>query len=272
MLPKNEIDQAIIAVAETKSPQSKIIRRHAAAINDSIAAGAPMKEILLVLFKLTGVKIDQRWAYRILSNERKRKGINVQQSSRSVKSATPKAVGARGDKNMDMAQSLVAASTVTAPACNENAGLPIDMAIDELKKMLPPKPLDGAAEVDHPLPANLPSGINMELLKRVTKMDGFNASWHTEPNEYNLLSSLPEFLPTHIQPIIAIGDVTCDLRRGVPAEFGTAVNDSTAQRGTDQWEQADKNKKLRAEWRSHYRDALAQYNQWLKNKIGLLSP
>ena len=72
MLSKTEIDQAIIAIAETKSPQAAIIRRHAGAIVEAMAAGAPMKEILSALFELTGVKIDQRWAYRILEGERKK--------------------------------------------------------------------------------------------------------------------------------------------------------------------------------------------------------
>lgn len=72
MLSKTEIDQAIIAIAETKSPQAAIIRRHAGAIVEAMAAGAPMKEILSALFELTGVKIDQRWAYRILESERKK--------------------------------------------------------------------------------------------------------------------------------------------------------------------------------------------------------
>jgi hypothetical protein len=72
MFSKNEIDQALIALAETTSQQVAIIRRHTTTIIQSMEAGTPMKEILSVLSSMTGVKIDLRWAYRILEAERKK--------------------------------------------------------------------------------------------------------------------------------------------------------------------------------------------------------
>lgn len=89
MPTKKEIDQAIIALAETKSPQSILIRRHAGAIFEAMEAGAPMKDILSALFDMTGVKINQRWAYRILENERKKAKVALAPVVKPTKPNTP---------------------------------------------------------------------------------------------------------------------------------------------------------------------------------------
>ncbi len=89
MPTKKEIDQAIIALAETKSPQSILIRRHAGAIAEAMEAGAPMKDILSALFGMTGVKINQRWAYRILESERKKEKVALAPVVKPTKPNTP---------------------------------------------------------------------------------------------------------------------------------------------------------------------------------------
>ena len=113
MLSKTEIDQAIIAVAATKSPQATIIRRHTGAIVEAMKAGAPMKEILSALFEMTGVKIDQRWAYRILESEcKKPKAASVTKPTKPNPSA-PRA-------------SVVAPAPVTVPFANTTPALTIN--------------------------------------------------------------------------------------------------------------------------------------------------
>ena len=89
MPTKKEIDQAIIALAETKSPQSILIRRHAGAIFEAMEAGAPMKDILSALFDMTGVKINQRWAYRILESERKKAKVALAPVVKPTQPNTP---------------------------------------------------------------------------------------------------------------------------------------------------------------------------------------
>ena len=249
-----------------------------------------MKEILLVLFKTTGVKIDQRWAYRILSNERKK--IDLQQDAKPAnkvringssapahESAVPTARKNRGEAEL--------ASTVKKNEMSEfnqvavahdsgQTGLDFVAKISEernpamqaLLEMLPLRPLDGAVDIDHPVPANLPASVNIELLRRVTKMAGFNKSWHTN-TKLNLIRILPHALPEHINPVVQIGGLQCDLRLDMPEKFGKSSDVLGAKRGDDLMKQIINNGKLREQWRLARMEAIREYDLWLKEQIGL---
>lgn len=168
---KTEIDQALIALAETKSPQSAIIRRHTGAIIEAMEAGAPMKEILSALFKMTGVKIDQRWAYRILESERKKA-----KAAPATKPTKPNA--------MAPSASVMAPAPVTAPFANTAPTLTINPTsgweLEHQDDTLPPELLKKAfteiagvrVDLRQPCPAEF--GENHEEIKHKVNPSSLN--------------------------------------------------------------------------------------------------
>ncbi len=134
--------------------------------------------------------------------------------------------------------------------------------------MLPPCPRNGQVEITHPLPDNLPPGVNIALLQRVMKMDGFNPIW-LKDIRLNLIRALPDTLPDHINPIAEIGGVRCDFRRGMPVEFGSSSDGMGVKRGDDRWDKILSDEKLRRKWRTEHERKRSAYNDWLKGQIGL---
>ena len=134
--------------------------------------------------------------------------------------------------------------------------------------MLPPRHRNGQVEINHPLPDKLPPGVNIALLQRVMKMDGFNPSWPRDIR-LNLILALPDVLPDHLNPIAEIGGERCDLRLGMPAKFGSSSDGMGVKRGDDRWDKILSGEKLRKKWRSAHEDIRRAYNDWLKGQIGL---
>ena len=89
MAERDEITQALIKVAEEKSPQSKLLRKYFDAIEEALEGGATVAELLKVLKEKTGVAISIRWAYKVLQKERKKR---TGQPAKQAKVATPKPV------------------------------------------------------------------------------------------------------------------------------------------------------------------------------------
>ena len=142
------------------------------------------------------------------------------------------------------------------------------LTMEQLIAMLPPRPMNNQVEIDHPIPDNLPPGVNLDLLKRVMKMDGFNSSW---PNDIrlNLIMALPKVLPDHLNPIANIGGVRCDFRLGRPVEFGSAGDGMGVKRGDSRWDKILSDEQLRKKWRDAHDKIRHDYNDWLKGLIGL---
>jgi len=270
MSKKDEIDQAILAAAEKKSPQAKLLRRHFEAISLALEGGMKMAEILQILKEKTGMTFGIRWSYEVIESERKK--AKAVPAAKPVKSNPP----ARSANVMaspvgvptPTPGSSPASPSVTTPASAITTITPAHPTMDELIAMLPPRPRNGQVEIDHPLPDNLPPGVNIALLKRVMKMDGFNPSWPKDIR-LNLLLALPDVLPDHLNPVTEIGGVRCDFRLGMPVEFGSSSDGMGVKRGDDRWDKIISDEKLRRKWRSAHEDIRRAYNDWLKGRIGL---
>ena len=154
------------------------------------------------------------------------------------------------------AQSTPATSVITQPT------------LEQLSAMLPPCPRNGQVEIDHPLPDNLPPGVNIKLLQRVMKMDGFNPDW-LKDFRLDLIRALPDILPDHLNPIAEIGGVRCDFRLGIPSVFGSTSDGMGVKRGDDRWDKILRDEKLRRQWRRAHEAMRNDYNDWLKELIGL---
>ncbi len=144
----------------------------------------------------------------------------------------------------------------------------VQLTTDQLIAMLPSRPINNQVGIEPPIPDNLPPSVNIELLKRVMKMDGFNPSWPKDIR-LNLLLALPDVLPDHLNPITEIGGVRCDFRLGRPVEFGSASDGMGVKRGDNRWDKILSDEKLRKKWRSAHEDIRRAYNDWLKGRIGL---
>lgn len=140
--------------------------------------------------------------------------------------------------------------------------------MDQLIAMLPPCPINNQIEIDHSLPDSLPPGVNIELLKRVMKMDSFNPSGMTDPHAY-LVSALPAELPSHINPLAEIGGLRCDFRLGMPVEFGSSQDGLGVKRGDEHWDKIISDEKLRKQWRSAHNKTRNLYDDWLRQQVGL---
>ena len=269
MLNKSEIDQAIVAVdsmpTQLKISQSRIIRRHLGAINEALEMGKSLQEILLILFETTGVKINERWAYQLLKNEREKSGIPTQTTLPGSTAPAARKPG-RAD---EPAQKPLVLTTDAAASVNASAKkTPADPDLEKLFAMLPPRAPDGQVDIDYPLPDNLPACVKMTLLRQVTKMEGFNDLWHTNL-KLRLLMILPEALPEHINPVVEIGGMQCDLRREMPEAFGKVSDELGISRNDPRLAQLKRNKMLRAQWKSAQSNVMRAYDQWLKETIGL---
>lgn len=89
MAARDEVAEAILKVAEEKSPQSKLLKKYFDVIDEALDGGASMSEVLKVIKSKTSIHISQDWAYKVMRKERIKRSAKAAQKKK-LNEAHPK--------------------------------------------------------------------------------------------------------------------------------------------------------------------------------------
>ena len=268
MSTPREVIDALIQQFGTRTKIS-LIRDWYPEIERALASGVRYSVIKHVLAE-NGINLTEshlRQAVHTLRNKARAKTATFTKPT-SLPESTPSPAKPQPSAQSVSAMVPVSGAPIPTPESSPASKPAAQLSMEQLIAMLPPRPMNNQVDIDHPIPDNLPTCVNIELLKRVMKMDGFNPSWPKDIR-LNLIRALPDTLPDHLNPIAEIGGVRCDFRRGMPVEFGSSSDGVGVKRGDDRWDKILSDEKLRRKWRTEHERKRSAYNDWLKGLIGL---